>query len=338
MEETDRPLVGLFLQPYIVPDVYRIAAEDDFLEPGQIRAERFLDLHLERYQLLQDLPQDFTRPVEPPNWLPWLEAILGLPVQVKNQTVWAESILKKDQPIQDIQVHWDESWLNTTKTYILDLVKEFHPHIPIAGPFLRGPTDVVAAMLGTSRFCVELIDHPEEVERLILVCAQAWIRVSQMLMKIIPEWQGGYFPGARWIHAPGLCVYSSEDATSLISRRMYEKNILPDNKLMAAQFPYGFVHRHSASSHNIESLCDLPQQWAVEVTMDPSGPDIEKVLPVLQFVQRSHHPLIVFGINDGEMLQTLLDNLSPEGLCLILQSESEEHARRLLAVCPFAKE
>ncbi len=335
MEQTDRPLIGLFFQPYIVADVYRIASEDDFLEPGDMRAERYFDLHLERCRILESLPQDFIRPVEPPNWFPWLEAILDFPVQVKNQTVWAEAVLEKDQSIQSFQVGWNEDWLQATLKYLYDVVNEFYPHYPVAGPFLRGPTDVVAAMLGTSRFCLELIDHPDEVERLIGECARAWIKVSQMVMEIIPEWQGGYFPGARWIHAPGQCVYSSEDATSLISRKMYEQYLLPANKQMANIFPYGFVHRHSVSLQNIKSLCALPHQWAIEVTLDPSGPDLGQVLPVLQKVQESSHPLIVFGINESETLSVLLEHLSPTGLCLILQSEIEEQARCLLEHCPF---
>jgi hypothetical protein len=335
LEKTDRPIIGLFLQPYLVPDVYRIAADDDLLEPQQIKAELFFDLHLERHQAIQDLPQDFVRPVEPLNWMPWLEAILGLPLKVKNQSVWAEPVLNIDQPLREFWPGWSEDWMETAFAYVRDLVKEFHPRIPVAGPFLRGPADVVSAMLGTSRFCVELVDHPEEIERLVSICALAWIKVSRAMMGIIPDWQGGYFPGARWIHAPGVCVYTSEDATSLISRKMYEKHFLPANMQMSVQFPYGFVHRHSAAIHNIESLCQLPQKWAVEVTLDPSGPALEKILPVLQKVQQSHHPLIVFGISEPEPLHFLLGTLLPEGLCLILQSDTADQARTLLE--SFAK-
>lgn len=330
MEKTERPIVGLFLQPYLVPDVYRIAAEDDLLKPQQIKAERYFDLHLDRHQMIQGLPQDFIRPVEPLNWMPWLEGILGLPLTVKNQSVWAEPILDQDQPLQDLRPGWREDWLDTTLAYVRDLVREFHPQIPVAGPFLRGPADVVAAMVGTSRFCVELIDHPEEIERLVSLSAQAWAKVSRMIMDIIPGWQGGYFPGARWIQAPGECVYTSEDATSLISKGMYEKYLLPANIQMCTQFPYGFVHRHSAALHNIESLCQLSQQWAVEVTLDPSGPHLEKIIPVLKKVQESRHPLIVFGISETETLQRLLNTLLPQGLCLILQSDTADQAGTLL--------
>lgn len=336
LAKTDRPLLGLFLQPYIVPDVYRIAAEDEWLKPQQLKAERYFDLHLERHRMIQNLPQDFVRPVEPLNWMPWLEAVLGLPLQVKNQTVWAEPILAKDKPLQDLSVGWREDWLEAVLGYVRDLVNEFHPQIPVAGPFLRGPADVVSAMLGTSRFCVELIDHPEEIMALIARCAHAWIQVTQQVMEIIPEWQEGYFPGARWVHAPGKCVYTSEDATSLISRKMYEEYLLPANLQMAAQFPYGFVHRHSASLHNLKSLGGLPRQWAVEVTLDPSGPTLDQVLPVLKRLQQSHHPLIVFGISEIQGLQTLLKNLQPEGLCLVAQSETEAQACMLLDC--FARE
>ena len=204
--------------------------------------------------------------------------------------------------------------------------------LPIASPFLRGPADIIAALIGADRLCYEIIDNPQEVLRLVEFCAQAWIRVSRQLISQIPIWRGGYVLGARWIYTPGPCTYSSEDFTGLISSKVYRNIFLAGNRSIAAQFPYGFMHRHSPSLHHLEALLELKPGWAIEVTMDPNGPKVAEILPVLIRIQQAGRPLIVFGLNDPDEVGRLVASLSPRGLCVTLQADTEDQAKQLIAV------
>ena len=101
---------------------------------------------------------------------------------------------------------------------------------------------------------------------------------------------------------------------------------------MAEQFPFGFLHRHSVSAQHFTTLLDLPPGWAIEVTMDPTGPGVAEILPVLRQLQNGGRPLIVFGLNDETEVSRLMAGLSPRGLCMTVQADTEEQAQALLAV------
>jgi hypothetical protein len=331
-EETDRPLVGVYLGGYLLPDIYRVAQEGERLDPEQLTPEPFLDLLLQRCEALQRLEQDLVRPLEPPASVPWLEGMLGCPIRVHAQSVWAEPLLGEGEALSSFEPGWSDAWAEAAERFVRALVKRFAPHFPVAGPFLRGPADVLAAMIGTERLCYAFRDQPHEVHRLAKICAEAWIKVSRQISASIPSWHGGYVMGGRWVCAPEPCTYSSEDITAIFSPDTYREFFLPYNQLMAEQFSFGFLHRHSVSWQHFTTLLDLPPGWAVEVTMDPTGPGVTEILPVLRQLQKKERLLIVFGLNDETEVNRLVTGLSPRGLCVIVQADTEEQAQALLAV------
>jgi hypothetical protein len=191
---------------------------------------------------------------------------------------------------------------------------------------------VVAAMLGIERMCYALYDQPREIHRLARLAAEAWIEVTAAIYQHIPRFEGGFVDAGRWLHAPAQIAYSSEDASSMISSDLYRKFFLPYNQMMVDAFAYGYVHRHSASAHNLSDLLDLETTWAIEVTMDPGGPTVSEMLPLFQRIQEKGRPLIVFGLDEERDVAALVEGLLPRGLCVVVQADTEGQARHLLSV------
>ena len=331
-EQTDRPLVGVYVGGYLSAEIYLVAQEGDLLQPHQLAPERFFDLFAERCEAAERLDQDLIRPVSPPHSVPWLEAILGCPIRVGAQAVWAEPLLTEDEPLEALEIARSEAWLEVAVEFVRALVEQFDGRFPVAGPFLRGPADVIAAMIGTERMCYEFYEHPQQMHCLAHLCAEAWIEVARLIYEYIPSYRGGYVDDGRWLYSPDRCYYSSEDVTSIISPAMYHKFFLPYNQMIARTFPYGFIHRHSVSAHHLTALLDLEAPWAIEVTMDPIGPSVSEMLPIFQQIQEHGRPLIVFGLNEEDDVAELVSNLSPRGLCIFMQADTEEQAEALLAV------
>jgi hypothetical protein len=331
LEDVDQPLVGVYLGGYLVNDIYQVAKEDSILLPDQMIPQKFFDLFWQYHLNLQKVDQDLIYPVQPLSSVPWLEGMLGCTVHVMAQSAWAEPVLEKNEPLERFEPQECAAWMHAAESSLLGL-RDYFTFLgtPTAGPFLRGPADVVAALIGAERLCIELIESPDQIRRLALFCAQAWIRASQQLISSIPAWHEGYVLGARWIFAPGPCTYASEDITSIFSPKVYKDIFLPVDKLMATHFPYGFMHRHSASMHHLEALLELPSGWAIEVTMDPTGPQVRDILPVLKRIQAAGRPLIVFGLNDSAEIEELATELSPRGLCITVQADTPEQASSLV--------
>ena len=180
--------------------------------------------------------------------------------------------------------------------------------------------------------CYEFSDHPEQIHRLSRLCAEAWVAVSRRVQARIPLYHSGCVDAGRWLHAPGPSSYSSEDTTAMLSEAQYREFFLPYNQLIASAFPYGYIHRHSVSVHNLAALLDLDSSWAIEVTMDPTGPSVAEMLPSFRRIQEHGRPLIVFGLTEEEAVAQLVGELPPRGLCVIVQADTEEQAQALLSV------
>jgi hypothetical protein len=328
--EVEHPLLGVYLGSYLSEDIYKVAKDGELLQPAQLEAERFFDSLSDQLAQLDGLDQDLIIPAQPISSVPWLEGMFGCPVRVSNHAVWAETLLESGDSLEAFYPPWDETWENAALQFVRTLVDHFGPLVPVAGPFLRGPADVLAALLGANRLAIELIDHPAQVQRLAQLCAQRWVEVSHRILAEIPPWKDGYVHGARWIYAPEPCSYASEDITQLFSPRSYREIFLPYNRWMAEQVPYGFWHRHAPSQHHLEALTCLPATWAIEVTIDPSGPRPQQIWPVLHRLQEAGKCLILFGLNDPEEVRFLASTLSGRGLCLTVQANDLESAASLL--------
>ncbi len=331
LEDTGRALVGVYLGSYLTDVIYRVANENELLLPGQLDPELFIDALIEDCRATQNLEQDLIIPLQPISSVPWLEGMLGCPIRVQAQSVWAEPALAKGMPLETFEPRWCQEWLDAALRCVNVLIAKCSPVYPVAGPFLRGPADIIAAMIGTDRLCYELIDNPSQIHRLARISTEAWVKVSRQIIPLIPPWMGGYVFGARWIYAPDHSTYCSEDTTVLLSPAAYRKFFLPYNRIIAQEYPYGFWHRHSTSTQHLLDLLDLNPQWAIEVTMDPTGPQVSEILPILQRIQQAGRPLIVFGLNDPDEVGRLVAGLSPRGLCVTVQADTEDQARQLLA-------
>jgi hypothetical protein len=337
-EQADRPLAGAYLGGYEVPDVYLAAQDGELLQPQHLVPERFFDMFIARCKTSERLGQDLFRPLSPLYSVPWLEAVLGCPIRVHAQACWAEALLAADMPLETLQPGWSRAWLEAAIRFVRALAGMSNSEAggsgryPVAGLFLRGPADVVAALLGTERMCYAFYDDPQQVQRLARLAAEAWIEVTRLIYQEIPRFHGGYVDPGRWLYAPAQCAYSSEDACALLSSSLYRTHFLPYNQMMVDAFPYGYIHRHSASMHNLAALLDLKTSWAIEVTMDPGGPSVGEMLPLFRKIQEQGRPLIVFGLDSARDVARLVGALSPGGLCVVVQADTEEEARTLLAI------
>jgi hypothetical protein len=326
----DRPLLGAYVGSYTSPLVYRIADDGDYLKPSQVVAEAFFDAIEAQCERWDALDGDLFEPAGPLYSIPWLEACLGLPIQVQGESVWAHQILAEDEPLERLHIVYRWDWIETLERFMRDLVGRFGERYPIAVPFLRGPADVITAMIGTARACLELYDHPEQMGTLIQTCADTWREIARRVQHPIPRFHGGFVNNARPLWSPAACSYSSEDSTTFLSAATYRRFFLPADVQISRTFPYGFIHRHSVSQQNIAGLLEINPAWAIEVTMDPTGPTVAEMLPLFRQLQARQRPLIIFGLNTEGSVAELVGALSPAGLCLIVQADDHDEAERLI--------
>ena len=87
---------------------------------------------------------------------------------------------------------------------------------------------------------------------------------------------------------------------------------------MLQAFPCPIIHLHSSGLQILPSILSFAVPPVIEVTLDPSGPSLESLLPTMRDIQLKA-PLQVFGT--VTQIERVINELEPSGLaCLVLES------------------
>ena len=251
--------------------------------------------------------------------VPWLIGIVGCDMEVStsSQTVWPISPVADDwydQPRQGFEPNL--KWLEKLLEFLQYIIDRFTPDQCIAAPDMiaRGPGDLILAVLGPERFYTGVYDHPDAVKSLHEQIVDVYIQWGLTQIDLIPKFCGGYC-NQYGIWSPGSVIRFQEDYAINISRDTFEEFLLPGLRRVTEAFEYGVIHTHSGAPQLAEWMLAVDELKAIEVTLDPHGPAIEQLLPLLNQIL-DHKCLIVAGVVTQSQLDTLLSRLQPSGLLL----------------------
>jgi hypothetical protein len=323
-ETVDRTLIGVcregafFLKPFL-----ELGVSDGPLTHQAVPEPRsFIPADYEKNLAGDPLDGDLFWAAKPPRAIPWLEAIIGCDVNVSSgsKAITARPPAQlPDLATIDLATN---PWLNLMNDFTNTLAGHFGQRCPVGQTLMRGPSDMMAALLGQD-FYTGLIDHPEKMKILASQCTEIWLQVLQSQYEYIPRYQGGYVSGTSGLWAPGRLAVYQEDAGGTISAAMYRKFFFECDAAIAAAFDYSLLHLHSASLHILGAVLEIPRLNAVNVVLDPSGPNLDTLIPDLRRIQKAGKALHLHGDLSEQEIELVKENLSPDGLCIwIVKEES----------------
>jgi len=217
--------------------------------------------------------------------------------------------------LSDPRVLAANPWLNKLGEVIDGLSVLADGRFPVAVPLLRGPWDLVSALRGQTNVYLDVFDDPETLSELAAACARIWIEVNEFVASRIPRWEGGYL-GYYGLWAPEFAATTQNDCSVSVSPSTYERLMLPADRATIERWEYGLFHLHSAGLHVLDHVLGLLHGQAVNVTVDPSGPSLDELLPILQRVQERGVPLHVL-VFSREHVRLMERHLSPRGLAIL---------------------
>lgn len=326
---TNRPLLGVKVGTFAA-DTFQFPFGSGLLRPESVRPEPFLEDYDRLEQMTARLREDLPM-VAIPYWgIPWMEAIIGCPIQVDAATasMWATPRRAPFAPEELIPTDSDP-WLRRLIDFTEALVARAGGRYPVSLTLMRGPLDMVSGLLGHDRMCALVFDDPARLRELLQVCTQVWMQVAQAQWARIPAFEGGFCCGMRRVWAPGTTVLNQEDASVLISPRAYADLVLESDSRIFEAFEYPMMHLHSAGLHIVDPLLAAGGLRALEVDIDPGGPAVEQMLPVFRRIQKVTS-LHLYGSLAPEDIRILLDGLDPRGLCLEVRVATEAQAGQIL--------
>lgn len=248
--------------------------------------------------------------------LPWTEAIAGCPVRVMKDsgTTWADLVVDPDSPLASLHPRIRRDWLDRLLECTRTLVDAGQGRYWVSTTLMRGPLDMMEAMIGAQRLFLAFYDEPDEVHRLLNFCTNTWIEVAQAQLACIPPMYGGYCNRYK-VWAPGTSVVTQADLSGLLSPALYEEFILPCDARIAEAFDYVTMHSHSTGQTQLELRLNLDNLDCIEVALDPVGPTLKEMLPTFERIL-ARKSLILMG-TDAEETAIAIEQLPAAGFCII---------------------
>ncbi len=320
-----RPLIGFSLGGWFPLQSYPGMAK--FLGRKGIAAD---ELHPEEfladYERLvapwEEMEDDVIRAVAPLPPFPWLEAMLGSRVQVGEDAIWALEGGFEYADLDALNLSSDNPWRRKYLEFVAALNDRFRDRCPVGQPILRGVSDMIAALRGSSQMIFDLYDQPEQFQRLAGRC-------TDLLIALIAEQQGitgpfaeGYEVEQLALWAPGRIIRMQEDGSAFFSPSLYVQHLQGEDERQASAFPYNVIHLHSSSLFLLDAILNVESLKCIQINKDVGGLEVGKMLPFFKQVQEHGKRLLIRGKLDNNDLTLLRNELSPNGLYLQIVVEN----------------
>ncbi len=330
LEKTDRPLVHVWLGDNFLSDALGYRLREGVLSPENDGFEGGVDLWETSLGAYESVGDDAFRVPVPFYLMTWMEAVLGCRIEGKTGTAWPRHRTGSLEAIErglSLSLPTN-AWMNRLIQITRRAGDLARGRYPVGTPFLRGPLDVLAGLLGGQRMCCELYDNPARVVAIAERLADVWVEIARAHVAATPEFHGGFLGGVKGIWAPGACVMASVDYAIMLSPAHFRELFLPSYRKMFDRLEYAYIHTHSGAVRALaDDLLEIESLRAVEVTIDPAGPELPELMPAFRKIQE-RKPLIVFGLSE-EQFGFIRSALSPRGLFLCPSAMSPDEAKAM---------
>ena len=316
MESVDNALVGESRLSYFPLDDFDIGVQEGLLQPDTLAVKDLLPKYLRLFNDGGLYMGDLLWAASPLWGLPWMEAIVGCQVEVRkgDTSIWSKQRYDEIREVPDIKFSEENLWFQKLIEFVEALSIQGMGRYPLASPLMRGPVDILAALIGHENLALAAYDTPKLVQKLAEQCAELFTNVAKTQLEIMTDFHGGYSQHQQ-IWAPGFTVMTQQDAALFFTPDNYGRLILPADRMILKNFAYSIMHFHSTALHTLDDFLDMDELECVQVVIDPMGPSLNNLLPIFSRIQENK-PLVIFADLDSKQLDFVLTNLSSRGLCV----------------------
>jgi len=260
---------------------------------GQFGLETPTDEVLQFYQELLDHIEFYgdAFPKFWPNYGPGVvAAFLGGDYRITRDTTWITPPKTKDGvsystlPLDEISFAHNPQHPLWRRVYALTAgaVILWKDRVSVGITDLGGNLDVLASLIGSERLAMEMIDNPEQVERLCEEITRAWMHYYEQLYALIDvDSIGCSCWAALWQPERGYMFQS--DFAYMISPEMFKRFVIPDLAACAEKIPYSFYHLDGKGQiPHVDQLIALDSLRGIQWIPGDGAPPPEEWLSLLE--------------------------------------------------------
>jgi DNA-binding FadR family transcriptional regulator len=321
LEKQPRPLasfrVGDFFFSRHFQAAHSLLEPDKPISPEMLHVSAFLPDYERMFQEAEDLGQEGFWTGEPFTGIPWMEAILGCPIRAGRESFTSRPWLSSpSEALERVRFDPQNPWLGKYLEFTTALVEQSRGRYPVGMPIMRGPTDMLGALLGQQEMVLATkMADPQVMRQLIERVTRAFLAVIEAQRRLTPPFHGGWSLGFYHVWTPGPAIWFQDDLSAILSPSIYRQFFLDSARLILAGYEHTAVHLHPTSFFILDELLTLENLKVVEVNKDSGGPSVKEMLPVLAKIMETRG-LILWGDLTIEDLELVRRNLPCRGLCL----------------------
>jgi hypothetical protein len=273
-------------------------------------------------------------PITTVNWGAMsMAAMFGSRPVFGTNTVWYEPAIEE----------WDDwQWTfsaddNPFWQSILAIVDRFLEDAPgkyfVGSPELGNGADVLSLMRGMDQLALDLYMHPDAVKQGVNFISDVWVQLmEQIYQKTTHVNSDGDILAWMSLWAPGRIDQLACDFSSIISPAMFGEFFIPEIVKMGDWCDYATYHIDGPACirNMLDTLLDVEQIKAFQFTPGAGSPPAysPQYMPYYKRILESGRNLYLLA--DANEIQSILEELPPEGLFFRTFVQSEEEAVSLL--------
>lgn len=238
------------------------------------------------------------------------------------ETVW----FSPAQPIEieDLNLEYDPTniWWKRVKEITAAAVERFGDMVSIAHTDLGGNLDILASFCETQGLLFDVVEKPEQVDRLVMEINRLWLHYYDELEAIIRTKCRGT---SCWtpIWSTGRTYMLQCDFSYMISPAMFERFVMPDLVACCDHLTHGFYHLDGKGEiPHLDMLLSIKRLRGIQWIPGDGQPPPEEWLPLLKRIRDGGKLCQVFVTPQGAL--RIVKNLGGKGFFLVINSYGEE--------------
>ena len=300
------------------------------ITPEMLTVEDFVPDYERMFAGTEELGQDAFWTAEPFTGIPWMEAILGCEIYANEESFSSKPWMTSLDELEKIKVDASNPWFLKYLEFTRRLAELGKGRFTVGMPIMRGPSDMVGAIMGQTEMIFALADEPETMKTFFLKVTEAFLSVQREQKKLIPAFHGGSCLGFYHVFCPGTSIWFQEDLSAIMSPEMYGEFLDGPARRICRGHEYTAIHLHPASFFILDHLLANEGLRAIQVNKDVGGPSVEEMLPYLKRISERKN-LILWGDYSPAELDLLRKNLPARGLFFNCMMPTMDGAKEALA-------
>ena len=237
--------------------------------------------------------------------------VTGMPEQ---RTVWFDT--DEPIPLEDLHLYFDPEniWWKRVEDITRAAVERWGNKLSMAHTDIGGNLDILASFRTSQKLLYDVVDSPEEVDRLVGQITRAWLAFYDKLYDIIkPAGRGTSNWASVW--SPGRTCMHQSDFCYMISPMMFEQYVLPDLDAIFNTMDHAFYHLDGIGQiPHVDQLLSLDSLAGIQWIPGGGQPPPDKWLDLLKRIRDGGKLCQVYVSARGA--RTIVEELGGKGFIL----------------------